>query len=175
MNIPGATTKSEWETPQWLLQGVRDALRISRFSLDPATSEKNPTGASWAVYPPMDGLQTNWDDHHWLWLNPPWGKSSPIKPWVEKFQTFKGCGTMLVPANTGSRWFHLLFTAENRLAFFKGRVNYVDPSTGLEVKGCPFDSCLVLRNWSASQVGNLVDHLNVSIVSPIEWWKTTTL
>lgn len=168
MNIPGTTTKSEWQTPQWLLQGVKKSLNIKTFSYDPATSERNPVGASWATYPPMNGLGTNWDLYSWLWLNPPWGKRSPILPWIKKFQTFENCGTMLVPANTGSRWFHLLFAPENRLAFFKGRVNYIDPSTNLEVKGCPFDSCLVLRNWSSTQVSRLVDHLNVSIVSPIE-------
>lgn len=168
MNIPGTTAKSEWETPQWLLQGVRQSLGITQFTYDPATSEKNPVGASWATYPPMDGLETDWDCYSWLWLNPPWGKGTPILPWVEKFQTFENCGTMLVPANTGSRWFHLLFTPENRLAFFGGRVNYVDPSTGQEVKGCPFDSCLVLRHWSPGQVGRLAQNLNVSIVASIK-------
>lgn len=149
MNLAEPTGKSEWQTPSWVLDGVRESLGIDQFSYDPATSLENPTGAALYSTRETNGLSTDWNDPifgRYLWLNPPWGKGSPILPWVQKFSAYKGIGFLLCPSNTGSKWFHLLLDRANSLFFFRGRVNYVDPATGSEVKGCPFDSCLVVRN-----------------------------
>lgn len=160
MNLSEATTKSEWETPPDLLEIIRKALEIEKFSYDPATSLRNPTGAALFSTAETDGLSIDWNDPlcgRYLWLNPPWGKKSPIRPWINKFVTYNGTGTLLAPANTGAQWFHhLVFNSSgDHLLFFKGRINYVDPATGSLTKGCPFDSFLLLRNWSPRQVENL--------------------
>lgn len=152
MNLDQPTGKSNWHTPQWLLESVREALGISHFSYDPATDWSNPAGAKVVSTLETDGLSMNWNDPlmgRYLWLNPPWGKGSPILPWVEKFCDYQGVGTMLCPANTGSKWWHrAVCSPETRPFFFEGRVNYIDPATGEVVKGCPFDSCLITKNWT---------------------------
>jgi hypothetical protein len=159
MNLNQPTGKSNWQTPQWLLVAVREALGIPAFSYDPASNWSNPTGAKVFSTPETDGLSVDWNDPilgKYLWLNPPWGKASPIQPWVEKFCGYQGVGTMLCPANTGSKWWHLAVSAPGAIpVFFEGRVNYIDPATGEEMKGCPFDSCLITKNWSGGHLSGL--------------------
>lgn len=153
MNLTEPTGKATWQTPQDVLHLVRKALGIYAFDCDPATSAANPTGARAFYTPEEDGLSQSWDG--WVWLNPPWSKATPIDPWVARFAAHQ-TGTMLVPVSANARWFHRV-TDGAALALFPKRVNFVDPTTGLVVKGCPFDSALVCRGWSAEALARLSD------------------
>lgn len=153
MNLTAATGKASWQTPKPVLQMVRRALGIYVFDCDPATAPDNPTGARAFYTPESDGLAQPWSGQ--VWLNPPWSKASPIDPWVARFVAHP-TGTMLVPVSANARWFHRV-TDGAVLALFPQRVNFVDPATGLVVKGCPFDSALVCRGWSGEALAKLSD------------------
>ncbi len=89
------------------------------------TAEQNALTQDWGPF----GEPTK------VWLNPPY--SNPL-PWIEKAieQTEKGVFTLgLLPADTSTKWFHLLTTTPNvTLVYAKGRIRFL---LGGERQGSP--------------------------------------
>ncbi|MDN2008472.1 phage N-6-adenine-methyltransferase [Escherichia coli] len=131
-NTP-AHDKDCWQTPLWLF----DALDIEfGFWLDSAASDKNALCAHWLTEAD-DALNSEWISHGAIWNNPPY---SNIRPWVEKAaeQCIQQRQTvvMLVPEDMSVGWFSKALESVDEVRIITdGRINFIEPSTGLEKKG----------------------------------------
>ena len=134
-----ASPKDDWQTPRWLLDALRKEL--GPIGLDPCTSEDNPTGAE--VYATRKGTEACWSVRPigtWVFVNPPFSEAAE---WARKVLLEESLGleiVLLLPASVNSRRFRELTARANVVAFFARRLSYVDPSTGLEMRGADFDS-----------------------------------
>ncbi|WP_072855041.1 phage N-6-adenine-methyltransferase [Escherichia coli] len=130
-NTP-AHDKDCWQTPLWLF----DALDIEfGFWLDSAASDKNALCAHWLTEAD-DALNSEWVSHGAIWNNPPY---SNIRPWVEKAaeQCIQQRQTvvMLVPEDMSVGWFSKALESVDEVRIITdGRINFIEPSTGLEKK-----------------------------------------
>lgn len=131
--VHNAPDRSDWRTPAWFLDLVR---QVGEIACDPATDWTNPTGARtfFAALPdPLGavpanwlgpcGLSAPWPVDGLVFVNPPWGAhlSGPIEParrimrqgrllgigrgWAERIAAHPGEGLALVPTRTDSAWF----------------------------------------------------------------------
>lgn len=74
-----------------------------------------------------DALSANWSDYEptATWMNPPY--SNP-KPWVEKalMEAKHGVKTVaLLPADTSTKWFHLILNADCHIEYLPKRVRFL--------------------------------------------------
>ncbi|EFH6687414.1 phage N-6-adenine-methyltransferase [Escherichia coli] len=140
-NTP-AHDKDCWQTPFWLF----DALDIEfGFWLDSAASDKNALCAHWLTEAD-DALNSEWVSHGAIWNNPPY---SNIRPWVEKAaeQCIQQRQTvvMLVPEDMSVGWFSKALESVDEVRIITdGRINFIEPSTGLEKKGNSKGSMLLI-------------------------------
>lgn len=114
--------KEQWFTPRYIL----DAL--GRFDLDPCTSVLRPFNTARLHYEveDVDGLRKRWTGR--VWLNPPYGPPSTVRPWLEKMRDH-GNGIVLIFARTETEMFHdLVWHGASALFFFKGRLKFWDES-----------------------------------------------
>ncbi|EFD0655036.1 phage N-6-adenine-methyltransferase [Escherichia coli] len=137
-----AHDKDCWQTPLWLF----DALDIEfGFWLDSAASDKNALCAHWLTEAD-DALNSEWVSHGAIWNNPPY---SNIRPWVEKAaeQCIQQRQTvvMLVPEDMSVGWFSKALESVDEVRIITdGRINFIEPSTGLEKKGNSKGSMLLI-------------------------------
>ncbi|BCZ39813.1 phage N-6-adenine-methyltransferase [Serratia ureilytica] len=131
-----------WQTPLWLF----DALDIEfGFWLDVAASAENALCAHY-LSEANDALTHNWSSYGAIWCNPPYSK---ILPWVEKAseqcRQQQQAVVMLVPEDMSVGWFSAaLATVDEVRVITDGRVNFVNPATGLEQKGNSKGSMLLI-------------------------------
>jgi hypothetical protein len=90
--------------------------------------------------PEENGLQQDW--HGRVFCNPPYGRS--IGDWILKAhdETTQGnteIVVMLLPARTGTKWFHNLILPYYEIIFLPGRIRFVGAQNA-----APFDSMLVI-------------------------------
>jgi phage N-6-adenine-methyltransferase len=129
------TTKSdEWATP-----GVVFA-RIERdfgpFDLDPAATKENRKAKHYFTRA-ENGLEQEW--FGCVFVNPPF---SQIKAWVQKAyeSSQTGCRVvMLIPARTGTAWWHEWVQNKATVVFLRGRIRYEGAPFN-----APFDSCVAI-------------------------------
>ena len=140
-NTP-AHDKDCWQTPLWLF----DALDIEfGFWLDSAASDKNALCVHWLTEAD-DALNSEWISHGAIWNNSPY---SNIRPWVEKAaeQCIQQRQTvvMLVPEDMSVGWFSKALESVDEVRIITdGRINFIEPSTGLEKKGNSKGSMLLI-------------------------------
>jgi hypothetical protein len=112
----GATR--EWYTPP----EVFDALGV-RFDLDPASPMSGPVPwvpADLSYSPRDNGLVQPWIGR--VWLNPPYGP--PGMAFVHRMVEH-GCGMMLVPARTETRWFQYAAERADAVCFLRDRLHFI--------------------------------------------------
>ena len=115
----------EWGTPAWLWEPLGEAL--GGFDVDPATNDGHARIAEVEITPADDGTATPWDEPAHggdvdVFVNPPYGRQENPE-WAE---TFAGeterpgirSITALVPAATGTAWWHDYYAANARLVTF---------------------------------------------------------
>ncbi|MBI0520827.1 phage N-6-adenine-methyltransferase [Pectobacterium parmentieri] len=140
-NTP-AYDKDRWQTPLWLF----DALDIEfGFYLDVAASDKNALCAHYLTESD-DALNVDWFSHGAIWCNPPYSK---ITPWIEKsaeqYRKQNRTVVMLIPEDMSVGWFSLALNSVDEVRVITdGRVNFVEPSTGMEKKGNSKGSMLLI-------------------------------
>jgi phage N-6-adenine-methyltransferase len=93
-----------------------------------------------------DALNSEWVSHGAIWNNPPY---SNIRPWVEKAaeQCIQQRQTvvMLVPEDMSVGWFSKALESVDEVRIITdGRINFIEPSTGLEKKGNSKGSMLLI-------------------------------
>ena len=133
--IGGPTLKTDWQTPQHILDGARRYWG-GQIPCDVATTPQNPTRARRFFAPPdSDGLLETWPAE-W-WINPPYGKV--LKTWLAKAAQearWGGTGIALLPcARWEQKYFQDVLTEANAVCFIRKRVKFINPATGDAVSG----------------------------------------
>jgi len=122
---------TDWQTPESFLNLVR---RVAPIGLDPCTTPTNPTGAT--RYMSAGGLTEPWvcPEGSLVFINPPYGRA--LKDWSHKITSESGCERIaLVPARTDARWWHHMVRLADSTCLLRGRIAFIDPASGLPVKG----------------------------------------
>lgn len=150
------SAESCYETPQWLVERIREAFG-GVIDLDPCTTPENPVGATRFIAPPNDGILPVWGaPGRKIYINQPYGRT--IHHWTDKAvnaasPSYSGASIiLLVPARTDSAWFHRLVTAHETRAvlFLKGRLTF----KSLDYSA-PFPSALVGLNHDLADLADL--------------------
>lgn len=128
------STRDDWQTPIALVNA------LGHFDLDPCANCEAPTRlAARGFTLDDDGLSQPWTGR--VWLNPPYGKLA--REWVSRLAEH-GNGIALIPPRLGAKWFHeTVLDTFDGIFFHKGRIAFLDPATGLPVKGNNADSIFV--------------------------------
>lgn len=127
-------TRDDWQTPLALVGA------LGSFDLDPCANCEEPTRLATRGFTLADnGLSQKWGGR--VWLNPPYGRQA--RQWISRLAQH-GDGIALIPPRLGAKWFHdaVLGTFDG-IFFHKGRIAFVDPSTGFPVTGNNADSIFV--------------------------------
>jgi len=135
-----------WQTPPEIWQAVLDRLGIDQFDLDPCS----PSDCAGAIpcadrfTQSDDGLSRSWGaPGSVVWVNPPYGRD--LAKWIDKMiaEAARGVRVIaLVPARTGTAWWHRALDAGGRPEFLKGRLRFLGKD-GVPGDGAPFDSALL--------------------------------
>jgi len=142
----------EYITPRWVWEPWHAVLG---FVLDAAASTANKLPPCKLFYSKDDSaFGHNWAENvaaiggGAAWCNPPYSRTGgPLKKWVEKAIEESRRGlvvAMLLPADTSTDWFSLLWDREKGMwrdgvqgYFTDGRIRFIDPRTGEKTKGSP--------------------------------------
>ena len=127
-------TRDDWQTPIALVRA------LGSFDLDPCANCLDPTRLAARGFTLADnGLAQTWVGR--VWLNPPYG--SEARDWINRLVAH-GNGIALIPPRLGAKWFHeAVLDTFDGIFFHKGRIAFLDPGTGLPVKGNNADSIFV--------------------------------
>ena len=131
-----------WQAPLWLF----DALEIEcGFWRDSAACAKNALCAQWLTEAD-DALNSEWVSHGAIWNNPPY---SNIRPWAEKaaeqcIQHRKPVVMLEQVEMSVGRFSKALESVDEVRIITDGRINFIEPSTGLEKKGNSKGSMLLI-------------------------------
>jgi phage N-6-adenine-methyltransferase len=112
-------------TPLDFLSKVKTRLGIDDFVMDLAATDDNTVTEKGWYTEEQNSLNQNWYFDGWCWLNPPY---SDIRPWVSKAcdEADKGAHiAMLVPASTGSNWWHNYVDGAAYITFLNGRITFI--------------------------------------------------
>lgn len=136
----------EWYTPRWIVREMEH--RFGQFQLDPAACSAEVAVAPKFYTPAEDGLLHPWAPYR-VFLNPPYG-DGVIGQWMDKAWVESRHGALvvcLVPAYTGSRWWHDLVIGKAEVRYIEGRVVFDSSLHKGRRNGrhdVPFDSALVI-------------------------------
>jgi hypothetical protein len=115
---------NEWQTPEWLLDLVRQHDDIAH---DPCTNDTNPAGARTFVTATDEpcGLFSDWPDDGLIYANPPWGRGC-MDPWAAKIiaEAERGCEIIaLTRGDMSTKWARQMAIAA-RLVCFPPRIRF---------------------------------------------------
>lgn len=148
--------RDSWETPEWLTLLIQKFCKVE-FVLDPCCTDKNSHGV-FCFTVDDDGLKKNWVDCLDLklfgefipagavWVNPPF---SQMSLWIDKVikESKKGLTVFLLhPDTPDTAWYQKIENNCKIQLIPTGRINFVDPETGVEKKGVAFPSCISIFN-----------------------------
>ena len=134
-----------WQTPPEIWRGVLARLGIERFSLDPCSpGAVSPIPCADRFTEADDGLSRSWGEPgSVVWVNPPYGKALTL--WIDKMIAEGSRGVKviaLVPARTGTRWWHRAVDSGGHPEFLRGRLRFLGRD-GTPGDAAPFDSALI--------------------------------
>lgn len=137
---------ASWNTPQVVLDCV---ARVGGIALDPCSNDASIVVAHRAIKPPQDGLTADWGALAYdglVFVNPPYGRGE-LSAWIEKCEAEArgGCEVIaLVPASTGSNWFHgALVSAAALVLWGPGRISFGNPPPGEAIARPSIDSAVI--------------------------------
>ena len=128
------STTDQWATPQDFYDKLNEEFG---FTVDVCALPEN---AKCSVYftPEIDGLKQDWLGV--CWCNPPYGRG--IGEWIKKASQSEATVVCLVPARTGTAWWHDYAMKADDIRFIRGRLKF-----GGSKNSAPFPSAvLVYRN-----------------------------
>ena len=148
-----SSARTEWQTPEELLRVVRRFAGPwwEGIGLDPcAPMDRNPCGVTTTISvghrqtwtgpaggvmattcESRGGLVEDWGGQGLVYCNPPYGRAIPA--WASKMAAEGGTGTEIVsllPARTDTQWWHAYVATAQVVAFWRGRLRFVDPQAG---------------------------------------------
>lgn len=112
-----------WGTPPEFVNLLEQTLGI-KYTLDPCAEPKTAKTKRFFTWQ-QNGLDQKWTGT--VFVNPPY---SAIMPWAEKaLAELPNCKaiTFLVPSNTETKWYRLLFERAARIYFVSPRIQHVAP------------------------------------------------
>lgn len=137
-----SSDRDNWETPQHLFDQLNAHYH---FTIDVAANEQNHKCARYYTKAD-DGLSLPWTGHR-VWCNPPYGRGVTAR-WVEKayreMVENNVLTVMLIPARTGTTYFHKHILGKTSICFLKGRLKF--ELNGQAGDSAPFDSMIVVFN-----------------------------
>lgn len=130
-----SSKSTEYETPEDLFEELDEEFG---FTLDPCSTHEN---AKCELHYTVqeDGLAQDWGDHV-VFMNPPYGRA--VRKWMQKAYESAHDGALvvcLVPARTGSGWWHDFAMKANDIRLLRGRLRFVGSK-----HSAPFDSAVVV-------------------------------
>ena len=138
------SSKNEnWETPPQFFQALDSEFH---FDLDVCALPENAKCPRYYT-PEDDGLSQSWNRGGAVFCNPPYGRQ--IGHWVKKAyeeaQKMAWPVVLLIPARTGTSYFHEYILGKAGIRFLRGRVRFLreDGSRG---DSAPFPSMVVVYN-----------------------------
>ena len=102
--------------------------RLYHFTLDVCATPDNAKCPHYFT-PEQDGLQQPW--HGTCWMNPPYHQAE-IPKWIRKAYEESQRGAVVVallPARTGSAWFHEVVLPHAQVTFLRGRIKFAGMTT----------------------------------------------
>lgn len=133
--------KCEYRTPLELYKDLDDEFH---FTLDVAATKENAKCKTFFTKN-ENGLLQPWKGC--VWMNPPYGRE--VKHWVAKaFRSRNVCDVIvgLLPASTGTQWFHSYIYRKAAVRFLKGRLSFKGDRE--QTGQAPFNSMVVIwRPW----------------------------
>lgn len=125
-----SSTKMDWETPETVLDLVR---QIGPIGVDVCSTVENPTGARRYFTPAECGriaMQESWPGHDRgdvIWMNPPYGRE--LRGWLRDFARaaadWSGAHWLaLTPARPDTRWFVDTWRNASALCLWTGRMTF---------------------------------------------------
>lgn len=162
--------RHDYLTPQWFLDLVR---QVAPIVLDPCGDPTNHTDARFFCCPGYtgnpdhhgahignDGLTLPWGllmEHEIAFVNPPYGRQLPL--WTEKIIAEDVPSIVLVPARTEVVWWKKLYHWCDACLLWSSpehgsRISFVNPDTGLPVRGNDHASTVFLRDTQHAGMRN---------------------
>ena len=131
-----SSATEHWSTPK----DVYDALDAEfHFNFDPCPLDNKPGS---------DGLTEPWGSR--TFVNPPWSRQRPIRPWLEKALAESLLGKLvvcLIPSRTDTAVWHDI-VMQGEIRFCRGRIKFGGSKTG-----APFPSAVVIFRGRNGQRG----------------------
>ena len=140
--------RTDWVTPP----NCRELLaQMGPLKLDVCTVAENHMGAEQFYTPAVNGLKQSWDCGGLTWCNFPWSRTDSPQ-WVEKAcsegdrfrnrhpahaadylgpELSKTQLVLLSPARPDTAWFRRLWNSADVVYFWKGRMTFHNPDSGL--------------------------------------------
>ena len=135
-----SSNKDDWETPQTLFDQLNS---IYRFTVDVAANMQNHKCERYYTAE-NSGLERSWMGEI-VWCNPPYGRGVTAQ-WVRKAYSEmvenNVLTVMLIPAHTGTTYFHDYILGKATICFLKGRLKF--EVNGQAGDSAPFDSMIVV-------------------------------
>lgn len=132
-NIHFSSERHDWETPQYIFDGLNAEFG---FDLDVCATD---TTAKCRRYftKEFDALEQNWQGV--CWMNPPYGRQ--IEKWMKKAFESAWSGSLvvcLVPARTDTHWWHR-YATRGEIRYLRGRLKFEGAANS-----APFPSAIVI-------------------------------
>lgn len=151
------SVESCWQTPQWLVERIREALG-GAIDLDPCTTYANPTKAKQILTPAEDGLLNPWPFARTIYVNPPFIDAAK---WAHRTLAESRLNHLprtifLAPAAIGTKWLHELWESSDDALFLSKRIRYEGICVYKKGKGEP--SCCLGPDDLVHAVGHSEYH-----------------
>ena len=145
-----SSERSDWRTPQWLLDRLYGIF--GEFDLDAAAATPPNVRARMHYGAAEDGLFRPWTGV--TFLNPPYGRGLGL--WVAKCRREVATGRArlviaLLPARVGTRWWRENVVGSGSAVFLPSRLRFDDGKNT-----APFDAALVLWGASADELNRVL-------------------
>lgn len=153
----------EWYTPADLLKRCLGVIAPHGKWFDPCTSDAALAYQAAHGVPAPDMYYTAnsgaapdadaWDEHAGglpAFINPPYGRG--IERWLEAAYAYSGDSIVLVPNSTDVAWWQWAAARCDALVLLRGRIAFIDGSTGRPVKGNSKGSTLFLFSKNPAAV-----------------------
>ena len=135
-------SKDTWETPQYLIDMIKERFGIKVFDLDPCATSKNTKGLDF-ITKAQDGLYQSWSGYHNIFINPPFNNKMA---WIEKIlkeQDNTNNIFVLLPVDTSTNlWYGTIFKKASFIYFFEKRVHFLEK--GIPKTGTNFATALIV-------------------------------
>ena len=134
MSVHFLSMRDDWETPQFLFDGLNAEFG---FEID-VCATKETSKCSRFFTREEDALSQPWTGV--CWVNPPYGRG--MENWLEKAFNSSLEGALVVcllPARTDTRWWHRFVNRASEVRFLKGRLKFDNAKNS-----APFPSCVVV-------------------------------